>query len=237
MAGRQRVGGRGVQDKSSIRRVRRRRAHFVDAHVCYDLGTEIEEGLVGDSGPAFGMPDSLEQRTWGEASKMATFIDIIEPIVISDSEVDDVPQEGSTKAGAFEPQQVQQFKVISEPEFQIIHRWVSPMVNKVQRWQVDEDSIVPVEFVLGPQPQVVRQLGSSKESLIRLQQMRIEGLSLLVKSLHSESQPGVVKMVLGCDNCSGLRASRGMARQKAAIERTSRVGTPAKVCAPLEMPA
>ncbi|KAJ1204457.1 hypothetical protein NDU88_008235 [Pleurodeles waltl] len=90
MSSRQRVGsrGRGVLGKSAVRRVSYLGARFLDAHACYDAGMEVEEGLGDESRQAVGIPDSLEERPLGRASKMATPIKFVEPIVISDSDED-----------------------------------------------------------------------------------------------------------------------------------------------------
>ncbi|KAJ1160118.1 hypothetical protein NDU88_000620 [Pleurodeles waltl] len=86
--GGRRGGGkdRGPHGKGAVRRVSRLGAQFVDAYAHYNLSIEVEEGLMCESGQAVGPPDSLEERSWDKAAKMAKPMKINEPIVISNSE-------------------------------------------------------------------------------------------------------------------------------------------------------
>ncbi|KAJ1144893.1 hypothetical protein NDU88_011187 [Pleurodeles waltl] len=98
--------------------------------------------MAASSGSDWSIRGALEERSLGVANKMAApiIVDNTEIVVISDDE--ESVQQGQGKeyqvfggAGLVSRRGV-------EWETQSVHRFVSPMINKVQSWQKDNEAVV-----------------------------------------------------------------------------------------------
>ncbi|KAJ1125354.1 hypothetical protein NDU88_003786 [Pleurodeles waltl] len=98
--------------------------------------------MAASSGSDWAITGALEERSLGVANKMAApiIVDNTEVVVISDDE--ESIQQGQRK----EDQVFDDAGLVSrrgvEWEAQPVHRFVSPMINKVQSWQKDNEAAV-----------------------------------------------------------------------------------------------
>ncbi|KAJ1100882.1 hypothetical protein NDU88_005957 [Pleurodeles waltl] len=112
--------------------------------------------MAASSGSDWAIRGALEERSLGVADKMAApiIVDNTEVVVISDDE------ESVQQGHGTEDQNLVGVGLVSrrgvEWEAQSVHRFVSPMINKVQSWQKDNEAVVRA----GEQVDVVAGCGS-----------------------------------------------------------------------------
>ncbi|KAJ1117925.1 hypothetical protein NDU88_006121 [Pleurodeles waltl] len=153
-----------------------------------------------------------------------------EPIVISDSDEENNLIVNADTSGVAFADNFQQKQRVDHTELQVMHRWVNSMINKIQRWQVEQERMIPLEVVS-------RQVFSDKQVVggdgnnFNLQQVQVEEIISQNKSLESQHRAAEI-IQKGCDIALGVCTPGVSAQQMTAAEKRSSFAVPVKVWAP-----